>query len=84
MSPPDPLPPAPPPDPPGGIVALLGWRLVVAIGVGLGGCLVLEWRQDFASVDFGACLSVLGVAAGAGLVWEIATVRARCGFRPLE
>ena len=64
--------------------ALLGWRFGLGVVAGLAGCLVLAWRVDFARIDIGGCAVVLATAVAAGLVWEIATRRARCGFRPLE
>ena len=66
------------------MTALLGWRLGLAIAAGLLGCLVLEAGRASTGIHVGACLAILAAAVGAGLVWEVATLRARCGFRPLE
>lgn len=68
----------------GGLFSLIGWRFVLAAALG---CLAAAgFYADGGLARRGpwALGSLVAIGILVGLVWEIATQRARCGFKPLE
>jgi hypothetical protein len=65
-----------------GLKALLGWRFAASAVLGFGVAAWVYYSRGQAGVNVWALGRVVVVTLLAGLVWEIATMRARCGFRP--
>jgi hypothetical protein len=67
----------------GGLPTMLGWRFGLAAAAGIVAAVVLGAARGSAGRSALGLGAVVAVPIVVGLLWEVATQRARCGFKPL-
>ena len=62
--------------------ALMGWRFAASVALAFAMAALLYYSRRPLPVNWWALGRIVVVTLVAGLLWEIASMRARCGFRP--